>query len=110
MCAGGGYVLSMVNTVVSVRAQSDPATPLRTVRLFDLFQGTSGDGFGDPHCIYHAASGRFFAVAYQTTSTVKFFCLIIFFVALFFNHFFSFSFLSFSFSLFVFFFFFGWRR
>lgn len=49
LCAGGGYVISMANEVASVRAQSDPATALRTVTLFDLFQGTTGDGFGDPH-------------------------------------------------------------
>ena len=53
-----------------MRAQADPATALRTVSLFSFFQGASGDGFGDPHCIYHAPSGRFFAVAYQTTSTL----------------------------------------
>ena len=58
----------MENEIASVRAQSDPATALRTVSLFSFFQGASGDGYGDPHCLYHAPSGRFFAVAYQTST------------------------------------------
>ena len=58
----------MANEIASVRAQSDPATSLRSVSLFTFFQGVQGDSFGDPHCLYHAPSGRFFAVAYQTSS------------------------------------------
>ena len=69
LCAGAGFVLSMENEVASVRTQADPATAVRSVSLFTFFQGVSGDGFGDPHCLYHAPSGRFFAVAYQTLSS-----------------------------------------
>ena len=70
LCAGAGYVITMENEIASVRAQADPGTALRTSSLFSFFQGVSGDSFGDPHCLYHAPSGRFFAVAYQTTSTL----------------------------------------
>ena len=49
LCAGAGYIMSMENEVASVRTQADPATAVRSVSLFTFFQGSSGDGFGDPH-------------------------------------------------------------
>ena len=49
MCAGAGFVITMANIYVTIRAQSDPSVALRSLNLFDFFQGVSGDSYGDPH-------------------------------------------------------------